>query len=151
MKLFLVLGVLGAIFFAGFSFGPIPILAQDQVASSFGLIPCATETNNPETPWDDTKPCGLNHIVLLIKLLIDFILLKATPIILVLMVVYTGVIFYFSPAFGGPDAIAKVKSLWRSVVVGLLILLLSWTFINLLLGLLGYDINIFGRWEEITF
>ncbi|MBI2577621.1 MAG: hypothetical protein HYV77_02120 [Candidatus Wildermuthbacteria bacterium] len=151
MKLFLVFGIIGAMLFAAFSFGLTSAFAQDQPASSFGLIPCAIETNNDDTPWDDTEPCGLKHTVLLIKLLIDFMLLKAVPVILVLMVVYTGVIFYFSPAFGGPEPLTKVKSLWRSVGVGLIILLLSWTFINMLLGLLGYDINIFGRWEEIEF
>ncbi|MBI2644351.1 MAG: hypothetical protein HYW95_02510 [Candidatus Wildermuthbacteria bacterium] len=123
----------------------LPLISSAQ----YGLVPCGTTQNNPETPWDETESCGLKHVILLVKNLLDFVLWKAVPLIIVLLAAATGAILYFS--FGGPETIARAKSIWKAVGAGALIILLSWTFVNLLLGLLGYSIDIFGRWEEIKF
>ena len=69
------------------------------------------------------------------------------PLILVILAITTGVIFYFS--FGSADTLARVRSIWSAVLKGTLILLFSWLFLNFLLGILGFDINIFGRWYDI--
>ena len=121
---------------------PLPSHAQD-----YGLVPCGVDRNNPDTDWNETDDCELKHTFLLVKNLIDFTLWKLAPLIIVLLTIATGVIFYFS--LGSADTLAKVRLIWSSVLKGVLILLFSWLFLNFLLGILGFDITIFGRWYEI--
>ena len=116
--------------------------------TGYSLIPCGVIIDDPDTPfWDETDDCELKHTFLLIKNLIDFSLWKLAPLIIVLLTIATGVIFYFS--LGSADTLAKVRLIWSSVLKGVLILLFSWLFLNFLLGILGFDITIFGRWYEI--
>lgn len=112
-----------------------------------GLVPCGVDRDNPNTPWNEIEPCALKHTFLLLKNVIDFTLWKLIPLIIVLLVVATGAIFFFQ--FGGPEVLAQVRTIWSAVGKGVLILLFSWLFLNFLLGILGFDVNIFGRWYEI--
>lgn len=125
--------------FAEIEIGPLP----------HGLVPCGVDRDNPATlNWNEKDPCELKHTFLLVKNLIDFTLWKLTPIIVVIMVVATGAIFYFS--WGSVNTLATVRRIWRYIGIGVLILMFSWLFLNFFLGILGFDINIFGRWTEIT-
>jgi len=47
-----------------------------------------------------------------------------------------------------PNALLEVKRAWRSVGQGYLIILLAWTFVNLLLEFLGFSA---GTWWQISF
>ncbi|MBI2098267.1 MAG: hypothetical protein HYT49_01205 [Candidatus Wildermuthbacteria bacterium] len=122
----------------------IPSLADAQ--TPYGLVPCGVDRDNPETPWNETNPCGSQHLFLLLQTLLTFVLWKLTPLIIVILVVATGAIFFFQ--FGGPEVLAKVRSIWAAVIKGVLILLFSWLFLNFLLGIFEFNISIFGRWYE---
>src|SRR3989344_9507545 len=95
-----------------------------------GIVPCAATEDNPTTPWDEREDCTFKHLLLLAKNFIDVLLWQVSVVIIILLTLYTGFVLYFS--FGKPDTLARVKSIWKQVGVGLLILLLSWTFINFL-------------------
>ena len=69
--------------------------------------------------------------------------------ILVLLVIATGVVYYFS--MGAPTTMAKVKSILKSAGMGYAIIFLAWIIINLILSILGYKIGIFGKWWQIKF
>jgi hypothetical protein len=127
-------------------FGTIEV--QYAAPPNFSLVPCGVVIDDPDTDWDETKPCTIGHTLLLVRNLINFTLWWLVPIIVTLLLIATGAIFYFS--FGGADTLAKVKSIWGTVGKGVLILLFSWLFLNFLLGVLGFNIDIFGRWTEIT-
>src|SRR3989344_6842270 len=114
----------------------------------YGFVPCGGDRDNPETDWKDMEPFQFRHFFLLVKILLDFTLWKLTPLIIVLLAVATGVIFYFQ--LGDVSVLATVRRIWHYVGIGVLILLFSWLFLNFLLGILGFDINIFGRWTEIA-
>jgi len=114
-----------------------------------GLIPCARNCNIPETPWNERSPCEFKHIFILIYIIINFVLWTAIPLILVILVVITGLIFYFSLLNETADAISKIKALWRSVGIGLGIIFLAWTIISWVLTLLNYQVGIFGPWWQI--
>ena len=116
-------------------------------AAGGGLIPCDRTANNPNTPWDDREPCGIEHIFLGIKTIIDFLLFRAAPIILVLLTMATGVVFYTS--FGKAFTMAQIMSLWKAAGIGLILISFAWLIVNLFLGLVGYDISIFGKWYEL--
>ncbi|MFQ6049467.1 MAG: pilin [Candidatus Paceibacterales bacterium] len=114
-----------------------------------GLVPCGRLYDNPGTEIIESKPCEFADIFLLFKLVLDFLLWRVGPIILVLLVLAVGITSYF--ALGSPSTIAQVKSILRTAIVGYGIIFLAWLIVNLFLVILGYRIGIFGRWWEIRF
>jgi len=66
---------------------------------TFGLIPCGADRNFTNTPTDDRDPCGIEHIFLLLRNIIDFALWKITLIIVVLMAAVTGATLFFKQNF----------------------------------------------------
>ena len=112
----------------------------------YGLLPCGAIIDDPATPWHETDSCELKHLFLLVQNLLNFALWKLVPLIIAVLVVATGAIFFFQ--LGGPEVMAKARTIWSAVGKGVLILLFSWLFLNFLLGILGFDISIFGRWYE---
>jgi hypothetical protein len=120
---------------------------QPATSGGFGLIPCGVGVDNPNTGWDERQSCGFGHALLLVRNLVDFALWKLSLIIIVLLGIATGAMVYFS--FGGPELLQQIKSIWKAVGVGALILLFAWFFLNILLGLLEFDVSIFGQWSEI--
>ncbi|PIV41664.1 MAG: hypothetical protein COS26_03250, partial [Candidatus Nealsonbacteria bacterium CG02_land_8_20_14_3_00_40_11] len=67
----------------------------------------------------------------------------------VLLAVATGVIYYFS--MGAPTTMVKVKSLLKSAGIGYGIVFLAWIIINLILAVLGFKVDFFGHWWQISF
>lgn len=114
-----------------------------------GLVPCGRDCNVAETPWNERDSCQFKHIFLLLKNILDFILWRLGLIVLVLLAIATGVIYYFS--MGAPTTMVKVKSLLQSAGKGYGIILLAWIITNLVLAILGFQVSVFGRWWEITF
>ncbi len=111
-----------------------------------GLVPCGRLYDDPSTSEiNESKPCQITDIFVLLKNILDFLLWRLGLIILVLLVIATGVIFYFS--MGGPTTMVQAKSILRSAFFGYLFIFLAWTITNLLLKLLGYTI----KWWIITF
>ena len=136
------------VFLAGIFFvALVPSFVDAQ--AQYGLVPCGRDTDDTTTlSWNETEDCQLRHTFLLVKILIDFALWKLVPLLIAILVVATGAIFFFQ--LGGPEVLARVRGIWAAVGKGVLILLFSWLFLNFLLGILGFDVNIFGRWTEIT-
>jgi len=115
---------------------------------NYGLVPCGVIIDDPETPfWDETEDCELKHTFLLTRNVIDYTLWKITPLLIAIMAVVTGVIFYYS--LGSANTLALVRRIWRAVIIGVIILLVSWFFLNMLLSFFGFDISVFGTWTVI--
>jgi len=70
-------------------------------------------------------------------------------IILVLLALAVAVVYYFS--MGAPETMAKVKSIVGSAAKGYAVIFLAWLIINVILAILGYQIEFFGRWWQINF
>lgn len=119
------------------------------VAISGGLVPCGRSYDDPNTDYNERDQCGLKHIFLLLKNVLDFILWRLGLIILVLLILLNGVMTYFS--FGSPEAMIKVKQLLKSAISGYALILLGWCIINMILAIIGYKVDIFGRWFQISF
>ncbi|MFA5355213.1 MAG: pilin [Candidatus Paceibacterota bacterium] len=111
-----------------------------------GLVPCGRTQDNIDTSWDERDACQFKHIFLLIRNIIDFILWQFAPLMLGILVLGTGLMFFFSIRFQEPLFLAKMKAVWRSAGIGYGILFLSWTILNLFLMLIGFDIGVFGEW-----
>ena len=112
-----------------------------------GLVVCGALSDHPDTDFIERDKCELKHLFLLLHNLIAFALWKLSLIIVVLMAIATGAIMFFS--FGGVDVLTKIRSIWKSVGIGLAILLFSWLFLNILLGLVGFNVNVFGNWYDL--
>jgi len=113
------------------------------------LVPCGRSSDNPDTPWNERDSCQFKHLFILFKNIIDFLLWRVTLIILLLLVIATAIIFYFS--IGAPALIIDSRGVWRAAGKGYAIIFMSWIIINLVLNILGYQIGIFGQWWQINF
>ncbi|MBI2041412.1 MAG: hypothetical protein HYT20_00130 [Candidatus Nealsonbacteria bacterium] len=122
-------------------------LTEPTGASKGGLIPCGKNTDNPKTPWNEREPCQVKHVFLMVKIIFDFLLLRMVPVILVLLTIYSGLMFYFS--LGKAATLAGVISLWKSAGIGMAIIAIAWTLVNIFLKLIGYQVGIFGNWYSI--
>lgn len=117
---------------------------------SRGLISCGRNVDDTSTPgYDESDPCEIKHIFLLLKSLLDFILWKVSLATLLVLAVITGATSYFS--LGGPNALARIKTTFRSFFVGFLVLMFAWMLVNIVLMLFGFQSEFFGTWWEISF
>ncbi|MFH1713997.1 MAG: pilin [Candidatus Nealsonbacteria bacterium] len=123
-------------------------LLETSEAQGVGLVPCGKTVNDTKTPWNERDPCQVKHIFLLVKIVIDFLLFRLAPIALVLLTVATAVMFYFSVSTGGPSPIIRAKSLWKSTGIGLALMFLAWTIVNIFLNLVGFQVGVFGNWYQ---
>lgn len=115
-----------------------------------GIVPCGKEVLVGGT-WDEDKDkciggtpkvvhCQLCHFFLMIDGIIDYVLISIVPPITVLMLVIGGVMFYFGGA--KPDLLSKSKTLFKSVVIGLVLIYGAYMIVGIVLSLLGTaDIN----------
>ncbi len=112
-----------------------------------GFVPCGLDYNNPNTPWDETKVCQLNHLFIMFKIILDFLFWQLMPLILVVMAIISGVLFYIS--LGNVNVLTRVKSIWKSVGKGIAIMFLAWLFISIIMTIMGYT-GIYGPWWQIS-
>jgi hypothetical protein len=113
------------------------------------LVPCGRDCNAPDTPYNEREPCQFKHLFLILKNIIDFFLWRLIPIVLVLLALATGAVFYFS--MGAPGTIINVKGIWKSAGIGCLIIFSAWFIISWLLLFLGFQVQIFGHWWQSPF
>jgi hypothetical protein len=114
-----------------------------------GLVPCGRMYDNPDTEIVESKPCQLTDIFVLLKLIFDFILWRAGPLVLVLLILTVGITSYFS--LGSPDITVRAKRTLDSTIKGYIIIFFAWLLVNILLVIFGYRIGIFGQWWELRF
>jgi hypothetical protein len=74
--------------------------------------------------------CHFGDIPKIISNILSCILWTISPLAMIILLLYTGIRIYFS--FGSPEAIESSKSIWKAVGIGWIIMLLSWTIVNLI-------------------
>lgn len=124
---------------------------DEDANPSYGLVPCGKISDNPETNWNERDKCEVKHIFLLIRNIIDFILWTFAPLMLGILVMGTGIMFYFSIRFQNSEFLAKVKTTWKYAGIGYGILFFSWVVLNIFLSLIGFQVGIFGNWWQAGF
>ncbi len=116
----------------------------DNAKTTGGLVICGRNYDNPDTSWNERNACNIGHIFLMLQVIFEFFLFRLSIVILVILVLITGVIFYTS--LGDAATIQRVKSLWRAAGLGYLIVLFGWVVVSVLLTVLGFQ---FGSWWKI--
>lgn len=119
------------------------------IAGKGGIVPCGRKANDPNTPYNEMEPCQFPHLFIMLKNILDFLLWRLGLIILALLVAATGVIYYFS--MGDPKTMVKVKSLLKSALTGYIVIFFAWMILTTMVAILGFKVEIFGRWWEIKF
>ena len=123
------------------------LLAKEApVGHRAGLVPCGRRYDNPNTKWNETAPCQIKHLFILLYIVLNFVLWTIIPLILVILVVVTGAMFYFSLSTGTTETIPKVKALWKSAGIGFGLIFLGWNIISFILTLFNYQL---GPWYYI--
>ena len=123
--------------------------AISQPSSGTGLVPCERISPNDATPYDERESCQFKHIGFLFQNILDFVLWKLSLLILAALAVFVGASTYFS--FGSPDTLVRIRTIFRSYLYGVLLLLFAWMIINIVMALFGFNIEFFGRWWELPF
>lgn len=107
------------------------------------LAVCGLTNDNPNTEWDDREQCGIKHFLLGIMQILNLLLFRAAFILLPLLVLATGGLFYTS--FGTPEIKQKVISWWKIIGIGYALLFFAWTIVGIFTSLFGYS----GVWWSI--
>ena len=107
------------------------------------LAVCGLTNDNPNTAWDDREQCGVKHFLLGAMQILNLLLFRAAFILLPLLVLATGGLFYTD--FGTPDIKQKVISWWKLIGIGYFILFFAWTIVGIFTSLFGYS----GVWWQI--
>jgi len=113
-----------------------------------GLVPCGRAENDPATAWDDTAPCTLCHLFVLVKRIVDFATVDILFPIAVLMLVVTGV--FFITAGGDPGKINQGKKILKATVIGIVIVLAAWLIVNTIIVLITPATSPFRSWNTIN-
>lgn len=119
------------------------VLAQQIPASRPALAACGMSYDLPETPWSERETCQPKHLLLLGKVAIDFTMFKLSILLLPILILITGLIFYTS--LKTPELLDKVKTAWKAVGIGYGILFLAWIIVGFLLQIMGFP----GLWWKI--
>jgi len=108
-----------------------------------GVVPCGRPCDgNPDDENDETCPCTLCHLFLMIDNILDFVFFVLVPVTAVLMLVIGGAMFFF--ATGSPGILEQAKSLISAVILGLFIVYASFLILGLFLIAIGLNVD----WTE---
>ena len=114
------------LFLLFFSLIPSQGLAAEPVwKCNWVLVPCGTAS---------TPDCQFCHIFVLLSNILNFILFCITPLIAALMIIIAGV--WFLATGGSPEFYSQAKSVLTAAVIGLVIVLVAWVFLNTFLDAL---------------
>jgi hypothetical protein len=95
------------------------------IAFSEGLVPCGGPGN----------PCQLCHLFVLFNNIIRFLVINIVPPVAVLLIAIGGFLFFLYAE--NPAWIEKAKGIFKSVAIGLLLILSAWLIVNFFLTTIG--------------
>ncbi|MCK4918862.1 MAG: hypothetical protein KAS01_00580 [Candidatus Pacebacteria bacterium] len=111
-----------------------------------GLIPCGRDWDDPATTWDDTESCEVCHGVLLMNQGMNF-LIQLAGVVAVLSLIVVG--FLYITSVGDPERKNLAKTSFKWVIIGFIIIFLSWLIVDFILVAWGYLDPLGGKWNVI--
>ncbi len=114
---------------------------------SGGLVPCGRKVDDPNTGIDETDPCNLCHLSVLLKRVIDFALVNILFPLAILMTVIGALILL--TAGGDPAKVNRGKKVITTVILGLIIALAGWLIVDTIIGFLTGGGNPLQNWYQI--
>jgi len=101
-----------------------------------GIIPCGRISDNPATPWDETAPCKLCHVVPLASNVVD-LLLKLAGVVALLMLAIGGLVYIVSS--GNASALSSAKNAISKSLFGFVFVFIAWVIVNTLMIIFGFN------------
>lgn len=112
---------------------------KQAALNEMGILPCNRRDDNLETPWNERETCQLKHVPVFFYQTIDFLLWRGSVVVFLGLTIFSA-LSAFSTA-GLPIQMVNLKTLWSSAGKGFFIMFFSWTFLNLILNLVGITEN----------
>lgn len=103
--------------------------------ASAGLVPCGLSQDDPSQDGDQTVPCELCHLFVMVDRILDFLFIMVVPPLAALLIVIGGA--YYILSRGDPGMVSKAKSVFVSVAIGLVIIYGAWAIVNTFLTTIG--------------
>ncbi len=111
-----------------------------------GLVPCGRAWDDSRTSWDDTLPCDMCFFLLMVNNIMNFLLMLVAGIA-VLALIITGLLFITSS--GDSERKSHAKTALKYVIIGFIIVFISWIIIDFVLIGWGYLDPLGGEWNVI--
>jgi hypothetical protein len=141
MKKILYFTLILSIFFIGSSFVFGSTLTMNPDTADTGLVPCGG-------PGQDK--CQICHLFVLFNNVIRFVLIDIVPFLIPLMIIIGGIVLiiaYMDPTKGA-TWINKAKEIFKTVIIGTILIYTAWIIVNLFFNVLGINTwEGFGRRE----
>lgn len=121
---------------------PFFVLSANEYCPTEGLVPCGTEG----------CPCTFCHFFVMFDRIIEYLLFEIVPILATLMLAIGGFMYILAYAGkGGPDTLSQAKTLFKSVIIGLILVYAAWLIVNTFLGVIGVRewTGLKDGWSEI--
>ncbi len=116
------------------------------ISGSGGLIPCGKSCEDPDTAWDERRPCDLCSLFLMGQILIEF-MVKLSGAAAMIAIAIGGFLYVF--AAGSQSSIEKAKSMIKYTLLGFVIVFIAWAIVDSILTSAGYIDPIGGDWYTI--
>lgn len=93
-----------------------------------GLVPCGLSADDTTTSYDESAPCNLCHLYILIKNILDFIVWTVVPVVAVLAISIAGFKILISGA--NPGQRADGYKIIKTTITGLVIMFAAWVVMS---------------------
>ena len=112
-----------------------------------GLVPCGRDWDDPSTSlFNETNPCDLCFLLMLISKIINFLLALAATIALLALVIIG---FLFITSAGNEERRTSAKQALKLTLIGFIVIFISWLMIDFLLTVWGYLDPLGGKWNVV--
>ncbi|MCU0652646.1 MAG: pilin [Candidatus Pacebacteria bacterium] len=102
-----------------------------------GFMVCGQKTNDPKTDYNEKEPCSVKHLILTVKVIVNFIVFKVAFWLLPILLGITGYFFYTSQ--GNPKIIGATKDAWKKIGIGYAVLFFAWVIVSIIMQIAGYS------------
>lgn len=112
------------------------------------IVPCGlSEDDTDTTAYNETDPCTLCHLWQTISNIINFITFDLALPAAALLFIVAGILFVVSG--GDEKKLDLAKTIFKNVVIGLVIIFCSWLLIDTLVKTIAGDLQgIIGPWSD---
>jgi hypothetical protein len=111
------------------------------------LVPCGT-IDDPKTPINESQPCQLCHLFVLLDTLIKYFLTYIVPTVATGLVAWAG--FKMVTAKDNRKSYEDAKNIITAVVIGIVIISASWVLLDTFLTAIGIaEWTGLGNWWQI--
>ncbi len=112
-----------------------------------GMVPCGLSRDDPDQPGNQTVPCQLCHLFVMVDEYVSGFLKYVVPSLATIMIAIGGMMLIFGA--GKPETVSQAKSLFKTVIIGLIIIYGAWLIVDMLLSAFSVNKSFLQSWNTI--